>query len=78
MSAALIVVTEDLPGCPQCGAPAVATGGNRRQCNCCGLTWAVVTAEDELDSDAQRLVMSRQSNEDAGRARKIERLQTQW
>jgi len=73
-----ITVTEDLPACPQCGAPAVKTGTNDRICNSCGLTWTVRTEQDELDEAASREVRSREFNEERGRARKIGRLQTRW
>ena len=73
-----LIVSEDLPECPQCGAPAVKTDDRQRQCNACGLTWERMTEEDELDAEAERLVRSRGWNEEQGRGKKIGKFQTRW
>ena len=73
-----ITVTEDLPSCPQCGAPAVKTGDRQRQCNACGLAWERVTEDDELDAEADQMVRSRAFNEEQGRAKSISKFQKRW
>ena len=73
-----ITVTEDLPNCPGCGAPAVKTSDRDRQCNSCGLTWERVTEDDELDAEADRLVRSRGWNEERGRGKSIGKFQQRW
>ena len=73
-----ITTTEDLKQCPGCGAQAVVDGRQDRHCNTCGLAWTVVTAQDELDAEADRNVRSRAVNEERGRGRKIGRFQTRW
>ena len=73
-----ITVTEDLKECPGCGAPAVRIDARHRNCNGCGLTWTVETAEDELDAAADREVRSREFNEEHGRGRPIAKGQARW
>ena len=73
-----IIVTEDLPECPQCGAPAVKTGDRQRQCNACGLAWERMNEDDELDAEADRLVRGRGFADEHGRSRKIGKFQTRW
>ncbi len=73
-----ITVTEDLPECPQCGAPAVKTGDRQRQCNACGLAWERLEENDELDAEADRLVRSRGWNEEHGGARDIGKFPRRW
>ena len=73
-----ITVTIDEPNCPVCGSPAVKHGLNDRACNACGLTWTVVTEQDELDAEADRLVKSRGVNEERERARKIPKGASRW
>lgn len=73
-----LIVTEDLPECPGCGAPAVKTSERDRQCNSCGLTWERVTENDELDAEADRLVRSRGWNEEQGRGKSIKKSQVRW
>ena len=73
-----LIVTEDLPDCPRCGAPAVKTSDRDRQCNSCGLTWERLTEDDELDAEAERLVRSRGWNEEQGRGKSIGKFQSRW
>jgi tRNA(Ile2) C34 agmatinyltransferase TiaS len=73
-----LIVTEDLPDCPRCAAPAVKTGDRDRQCNSCGLTWERMTEDDELDAEADQLVRSRAFNEEHGRAKSISKFQMRW
>ena len=73
-----ITVTEDLPECPQCGAPAVKTGDRQRQCNACGLAWERLDENDELDAEADRLVRSRGWNKEHGGARDIGKFPRRW
>jgi hypothetical protein len=73
-----ITTTEDVPTCPKCDAPAVKDGLQDRHCNACGLAWKVVTAEDELDAEADRLVRSRGWNEEKGKSKKIGKFQARW
>lgn len=75
---ARLIVSEDLPACPQCGAEVVKTGDRQRQCNSCGLTWERMTEDDELDAEAERLVRGRGWNEKQGRAKDIGKFQTRW
>jgi uncharacterized Zn ribbon protein len=74
----MIIVTEDLPNCPRCEAPAVKDDDRRRHCNSCGLAWERKTEADELDDDADRLVRSRGFNEKARGSTTIGRGQTRW
>ena len=74
----MIIVTEELPNCPKCGAPAVSTGDRQRQCNSCGLAWERKTPADEEDDEADRVVRSRGFNEKAGGARSIVPGQGRW
>lgn len=78
MMAGQITVTEDLKECPGCGALAVRIDDRRRNCNGCGLTWTVETAEDDLDREAEREVRSRAWNEEKGRGSAIAPGQTRW
>ena len=48
------------------------------QCNGCGFTCTVFTAEDELDAEADKLVHQRGYNEEHGRAKKIGKFQARW
>ena len=73
-----LTVTEDLPTCPQCGNPAVKIDDRHRNCNTCGLTWERLTAEDELDDAAERLIRSRGWNEEHGKTEKIGRFPRRW
>ena len=73
-----LIVTEDLPDCPRCSAPAVKTGDRQRQCNACGLAWERVTEDDELDAEADHLVRSRAYSEECGRSKSISKFQTRW
>lgn len=73
-----LIATEDLKECPGCNAPLVSTGRNDRICNTCGLSVRIVTEEDELDAEADRIVRSRGWNEEQGRARKVGKFQTRW
>jgi hypothetical protein len=73
-----IVTTVDVPACPLCSSPATVLGRQERACNACGLTWRVVTEQDELDAQADRAVRSREWNEERGAARKIGRNAQRW
>jgi hypothetical protein len=73
-----ITVSEDLPNCPQCGAPAVKDDERGRHCNSCGLSWQLRTEADELDLEADKLVRSRGWNEEQGRARDLGRVPHRW
>lgn len=73
-----IKVTQDVPKCPKCDAPAVADSLLQRHCNACGLAWTVQTADDELDAEADRLVRTRGWNEEKGKAKKIGKFQSRW
>ena len=73
-----ITVTEDIRICPSCGALPVRIDEKSRNCNSCGLTWTVETAEDDLDAAADREVRSREWNEEKGRGRRIPEGQTRW
>lgn len=70
--------TVDVPNCPQCGAVAVKQGIQDRACNTCGLVWKVVTEQDELDAEADRLVRSRGWNEEHGRGKEIGKGALRW
>ena len=72
------MVSEDLPNCPQCGAPAVKDDDCGRHCNSCGLGWQLRTEADELDLEAEKLVRSRGWNEEQGRARDLGRFPHGW
>lgn len=73
-----LIVSEELTACPKCGAPPVSTGDRQRQCNCCGLVWERMTAEDEADEEADRVVRSRRFNEKQRGFRPISCGQTRW
>lgn len=71
-----VIATEEPAACPGCNSPLVRTTLHDRICNCCGFVCTVQTAEDELDMEADRAVMTREFNEE--RARKIHGGQTRW
>lgn len=73
-----LIVTEDLANCPGCNAPAVRDGDRQRHCNGCGLIWERMTAQDELDLEADRMVRSRGFNERERGSSPIGRGQTRW
>ena len=73
-----LTTSEDLPNCPQCGAPAVKDDDRSRHCNSCGLGWQLKTEADELDLEADKLVRSRGWNEEQGHGKNIGRFQTRW
>jgi uncharacterized Zn finger protein (UPF0148 family) len=73
-----LTVTEDLPNCPQCGAPAIKDGDQQRHCNSCGLAWERVTEDDELDAEADRISRQRGWNEEQGRGKNIGKGQMRW
>ena len=73
-----ITVSEDVPHCPQCGAPAVKDDERGRHCNGCGLSWQRATEADELDLEADKLVRSREWNEEHGRGKHIGRFPHRW
>ena len=73
-----IIVTEDLPGCPNCGGPAVKDDEHGRHCNTCGLTWERRTEDDELDAEVDRLTRGRGWADERGRSRKIRGGQERW
>ena len=70
-----IITTEKPSACPQCGSPMVSTSANDYQCNACGFTCSVFTAQDELDAEADKIVRTRGYNEEHGRGKKISRFQ---
>lgn len=74
----MITVTEDIPNCPGCDAPAVKDSDRQRHCNACGLAWERRTEADELDDEADRLVRSRGFNEKVRGTTTIGRGQTRW
>jgi len=65
------ITTVDAENCPQCGAPAVRYTLQDRGCNTCGLAWKVVTEQDELDAEAEKITRSRAYAEEHGRGRSI-------
>ena len=73
-----VITTEEPEGCPLCSTPLVKTDEHSRICNSCGFSCRVLTEEDELDAEAERLVRSRGWNEEQGRGKKIGRFQTRW
>jgi hypothetical protein len=77
MWSTMLIVTEDVPDCPGCGAPAVRLGDRQRHCNGCGLDWERMTEADELDAKADREVRSRAAAEERGTIA-ISKHQTRW
>ena len=73
-----IISTREPDRCPQCKSPLVRTCMKDFQCNGCGFTCTVFTAEDELDAEADKLVRQRGYNEEHGRAKKIGKFQARW
>ncbi len=73
-----VITTTKPDACPQCGSVMVCTSAQDYQCNACGFTCSVFTAEDELDAEADRLVRTRGFNEEHGRGKKIARFQSRW
>lgn len=73
-----VVTTVDVPDCPMCSTPAKRLGLNDRGCLGCGFTWSVLTADDELDAEADREVRSREFNESKGRGRKVPKGAGRW
>ena len=74
----MIVVSEDIPNCPGCGAVARKTDDLHRICTTCGLAWERKTPEDEADEEADRLVRSRGWNEEKKGRTPIGRGQMRW
>jgi len=74
----VITTTVDVPNCPQCGGLAKQMGRQDRACLTCGLAWKVVTEQDELDAEADRLIRSRGYAEEHGRGRTVGKGATRW
>jgi hypothetical protein len=75
---AKITTSVDVPNCPRCDSPAVKLGRQDRGCNTCGLTWTLVSEQNELDAKAGREVRSRGFNEDRGRGRTVPKGANRW
>lgn len=73
-----IITTEKPNTCPLCESPMVCTSAQDYQCNACGFTCTVFTAQDELDAEADKLVRQRGWNEEHGRGKKISKFQSRW
>jgi len=53
-------------------------GRQDRACLTCGLAWKVVTEQDELDAEADRLIRSRGYAEEHGRGKTVGKGATRW
>ena len=78
-----LTTSTDVAECPGCGNQFVVRYTiNQRGCNDCGLTWTVVTAEDEAESKERERPRERiTADEDmigAERIRHIGRHQQRW
>jgi ribosomal protein L37AE/L43A len=74
-----LTTSTDVTECPGCGNQFVVRYTiNQRGCNDCGLTWTVVTAEDEADAKERERPREQVIEGEGAGARNIGRFQQRW
>ena len=73
----VLTVSTEVAECPQCSNPHIVRYTiNQRGCNACGLSWMVVTKDDEADLKERSLPREKVVEDDG--ARSIGRFQARW